>query len=171
MPLRDYGVLTARAVDRRREGGTDSPHYQILLAGQNGASFRGAVNVLSHEASSEVLFLVDENLRHPVTASLEALEPGWRPLPAQRGAANLDYVRANLFDPWAMRPLPSDASGQDNDLADLLDHYIQRAIADEAAGLSIFGQRWGPEPTTKDEVFGFLPGDGVHDVHMNQGND
>src|SRR4051794_3359015 len=171
MPLRDYGVLTARAVDRRREGGVETPHYQILLRGEDGASFRGAVNVLSQEAPSEVLYLVDEDLRHPITASLEALGPGWHALPPRPGAANLDYVRANLFDPAGLRPLPADASEPDNDLADLLDHYIQRAIADDAAGLSIFGQRWGPEPTTKDEVFGFLPGDGVHDVHMNQGND
>ena len=28
----------------------------------------------------------------------------------------------------------------------------------------------GPEATTWDKVFGFLPGNGVHDVHMNQGN-
>ena len=35
---------------------------------------------------------------------------------------------------------------------------------------SPFGQRWGPEPTIKDKVFGFLPGNGIHDIHMNQGN-
>lgn len=171
MPLRDYGVLTARAVDRRREGGVETPHYQILLRGEDGASFRGAVNVLSQEAPSEVLYLVDEDLRHPVTTSLAALGPGWHALPSQPGAANLDYVRANIFDASALRPLPADASGPDNDLADVLDHYVQRAIADDAARVSIFGQRWGPEPTTKDKAFGFLPGDGVHDVHMNQGND
>lgn len=34
-----------------------------------------------------------------------------------------------------------------------------------------FGQRWGPENHEPDKVFGFRPGNGVHDVHMNQGND
>jgi len=33
-----------------------------------------------------------------------------------------------------------------------------------------FGERWGPEPGTKDKYFGFLPGNGIHDIHMNQGN-
>ena len=28
----------------------------------------------------------------------------------------------------------------------------------------------GPEPQTKDKYFGFLPGNGIHDIHMNQGN-
>jgi uncharacterized protein YukJ len=165
------GSRDAAAQLRRREGAADTPHYQILLRGDDGASFRGAVNVLSQEAPSELLYLVDEDLRHPVTASLEALGAGWHPLRPRAGAANLDYVRANLFDRSGMRSLPPDASGPDNDLADVLDHYVQRAIADDAARVSIFGQRWGPEPTTKDKVFGFLPGEGVHDVHMNQGND
>jgi hypothetical protein len=69
-----------------------------------------------------------------------------------------------------MRPLPPESPGQDNDLADKLDHYIQRAIGDPGAGVYVFGERWGPEPSTRDKVFGFLPGNGVHDVHMNQGN-
>src|SRR5262249_2896363 len=83
---------------------------------------------------------------------------------------NLDYVRSNLFDPSRMRQLAPDVSGPDNDLADLLDHYVQRVAADADAALSVFGQRWGPEPTPPDKVFGFQPGNGVHDVHMNQGN-
>jgi hypothetical protein len=33
-----------------------------------------------------------------------------------------------------------------------------------------FGERWGPEANTTDKVFGFAPGNGVHDIHMNQGN-
>ena len=33
-----------------------------------------------------------------------------------------------------------------------------------------FGERWGPETGVKDKVFGFQPGNGVHDIHMNQGN-
>ena len=33
-----------------------------------------------------------------------------------------------------------------------------------------FGQRWGPEQGVTDKVFGFKPGNGIHDIHMNQGN-
>ncbi len=69
-----------------------------------------------------------------------------------------------------MRTLPPDVEGPDNDLADLLDHYVKRAVADPAARLYVFGSRFGPEPAVKDKVFGFQPGNGVHDVHMNQGN-
>src|SRR6266850_1863436 len=50
-----------------------------------------------------------------------------------------------------------------------IDHFVQRAMGDETSLLYAFGQRWGPE-TAKDKIFGFKPGNGVHDIHMNQGN-
>jgi len=36
--------------------------------------------------------------------------------------------------------------------------------------LYAFGETWGPEDV-KDKYFGFLPGNGIHDIHMNQSND
>ena len=170
MPLQGYGVLTAKVVDRRREGSGDTPHYQLHLKGDDGTDYRAAVNVKSQQSPSELLYLLDDDFHHPLTAALEGLGPGWHPLPPQPGGPNLDYVRANLFDAAKMRPLPPDVEGPDNDLPDLLEHYVQRAIADPAARLHVFGQRWGPEADKKDKIFGFLPGNGVHDVHMNQGN-
>jgi uncharacterized protein YukJ len=166
MPLRSYGVLVARAVDRRREGGTDSPHYQIRLADPVGVTFRAAVNVRSQEFPSELLYLVDDDLHHPITSGLSGLEPGWHPLPPRGG---LDYIRGNLFGRAAMRSLPPDLTGPDNDLADMLDHYVERAIGEPDALVYAFGERWGPE-SARDKVFGFRPGNGVHDIHMNQGN-
>ena len=89
-----------------------------------------AVNVLSKEHPSELLYVADEAFHHPLAT----------------------------------------APGPDNDLADKLHHFVERAEADPAARIYAFGQRWGPEATTRDKVFGFLPGNGVHDIHMNQGN-
>ena len=169
MALDRYGVLSARAVERRREGATDTPHFQIHAVDADGEHHRIAVNVQSQQSPSELLYVLDSDLRHPVTSELGALMPGWNALASQPGGASLDFIRANLFDPAQMRPLPPDVAGPDNDLADLLDHYIERAIADPAATLYAFGQRWGPEPQP-DKVFGFSPGGGVHDIHMNQGN-
>lgn len=33
-----------------------------------------------------------------------------------------------------------------------------------------FGEKWGPEKGKKDQYFKFVPGNGIHDIHMNQGN-
>ncbi|GAA3119232.1 DUF2278 family protein [Streptosporangium carneum] len=170
MPLKSYGVLVGRAVDRRREGRTDSPHYQIHLVDTAGVSYRVAVNVESQQAPSELLQFADEDFRHPLTQALPQTAAGWTGLPSRPGGAALDYIRGNLFDPAAVRPLPPDLPGVDNDLADKLDHYVQRAVADPAALVYAFGERWGPEPGVPDKIFGFRPGNGVHDIHMNQGN-
>jgi uncharacterized protein YukJ len=170
MPLEGYGVLTATAVDRVREGTGDSPHFQVHARGDDGTDYRLAINVKSQESPSDLLYLLDDDLKHPVTALVEALGSGFHPLAPAPGGPNLDYVRANLFDVSKMRALPPDVEGPDNDLPDLLDHYVQRAIADPEARLHAFGQRWGPEADTPDKVFGFTPGNGVHDMHMNQGN-
>ncbi|MFG3052761.1 DUF2278 family protein [Kitasatospora sp. NPDC048239] len=170
MPIKKYGVLAATAVERRREGSTDTPHYQIHLRDAHGTDYRAAVNVESQQAPSDLLFAVVEDFRHPVTGLLPDPGSGWTNLPSKPGTASLDYIRGNLFDPATLRTLPPDLAGADNDLADLLDHYVQRAINDQTAAVFLLGQRFGPEPTIPDKVFGFRPGNGVHDIHMNQGN-
>ena len=43
-------------------------------------------------------------------------------------------------------------------------------MADEEALVYAFGERWGPENNKADNYFGFVPGNGIHDIHMNQGN-
>jgi uncharacterized protein YukJ len=161
-----YGVLVARPVERRREAGSDSPHYQIRLAAQADVSYRAAVNVLSQESPSELLYAIVDDLRHPITAAVGGLATGWHPLPARGG---LDFVRGNLVTRAQMRPLAPDVAGPANDLADLLDLHIQHAISRPDALVYAFGAPWGPE-TARDKIFAFKPGNGVHDIHMNQGN-
>ena len=190
MPLRSYGVLVARPVGVRREGGTDTPHYQIHavtraadgVGGARGAlgpgdvpdatatDLRVAVNVMSAQSPPDLLYLVDDDFDHPVLADLPRASLGWLALPPGPGGPNLDFVRGNLFAREAMRQLPADADGPDNDLADLLDHYVTRAVADPGGRVYAFGERWPAEATVPDKIFGFLPGNGVHDIHMNQGN-
>jgi uncharacterized protein YukJ len=53
-----------------------------------------------------------------------------------------------------MRPLPPEVAGPDNDLADLLDHYMHRSRNDPGSRIFAFGQRWGPEDTTRDKIYG-----------------
>ncbi|GAA1957249.1 DUF2278 family protein [Agromyces allii] len=170
MSLNSYGLLKGRAVAKRREERSgSSPHYQIHLVDDAGANYRIAVNVLSQLAPSELLFIADEDFRHPLLAALPDAS-GWTPLPSAPGGASLDFIRGNLFDRTEMRLLPPSADGPDNDLADVFDHYVDRAIATPSVQVYAFGERWGPEQAKPDKVFGFAPGNGVHDIHMNQGN-
>ena len=169
MPLRNYGVLAGRVLGTRAEGGTGAPHFQIRVRGGD-AEFRVAVNVLSQQSPSELLYAADEAFDHPVLTGLPDLADGFALLPSAPARGAFDYIRGNLFDRESMRPLPSTRPGPDNDLADKLHHYVDRAQADPSSRLYAFGERWGPESGQADKIFGFSPGNGVHDIHMNQGN-
>ncbi|WP_148714441.1 DUF2278 family protein [Chitinolyticbacter meiyuanensis] len=168
MPLKNYGVLKGRPVARKLGAG-QSPHYQVHVVDDT-TDYRIAVNVASALSPSELEYLIESHFQHPFLDQLAALPIGWHTLPHQPGGPALDFIRANLFDPRKLVPLPFNVPGPDNDLNEKIDHYIQRALADEEATIYAFGERWGPEAGKKDKIFGFLPGNGVHDIHMNQGN-
>jgi uncharacterized protein YukJ len=179
-----YGVLKGRPIGRRFATSAN-PHYQVHLVDAT-TDYRIAVNVQSDvkkktkaTASGATLsvldlsiveYLVDDHFQHPITAGLPQLKLGFTPLEKKPGGLALDFIRANLFDRSRMKPLPFNLPGPDNDLNEQLDKYIQQAMADEEALVYAFGSRWGPEPGQKDKIFGFLPGNGIHDIHMNQGN-
>ena len=168
MPLKSYGVLKGRPVNRQLGSGTN-PHYQIHIVDDT-THYRIAVNVASQLAPSELEFLVDSRFDHPILAELINKPLGWLPLPPRPGGLALDFIRGNLFDPRDMRVLPFNVPGLDNDLNEKIDQFVQRAMADEEALVYAFGERWGPENNVTDKIFGFIPGNGVHDIHMNQAN-
>jgi uncharacterized protein YukJ len=169
MPLQRYGVLKGSVVDARREDDPDTPHYQVHLRA-NGTSYRLAVNVKSMMSPSELLFLVDDRFRHPVIAGLPGLPHGFTELQREPGSLALDFIRGNLFDRLRLRPLPHNLPGPDNDLSDRVEHYVGRASQEHGSEVYAFGERWGPEQDERDKIFGFQPGNGIHDIHMNQGN-
>lgn len=167
-----YGVLTGRALDLRVERHGASPHVQILVDG-GGIPYRAAINVRSSHArpvSSDLLFLIDRDLRHPLAARVRAQPDGFIELDSERGGLAIDYQRGGLFDRRAMRRIPTHLPGPNNDLADALEALIGAAVADGSCRLHVYGHRWGPERDDPDAIFGFLPGNGIHDVHMNQGS-
>ncbi|MEU4161434.1 DUF2278 family protein [Actinoplanes sp. NPDC026670] len=167
MPLKRYGVLRAAVIDRRIET-DDTPHYQIHLRAA-GVDYRAAVNVRSQLAPPDLLYLGVDNFDHPILEQAGRLPEGFTEVESRRGGVAIDFIRGNLFDRFAMRPAPATKPGPDNDLGEFLDHYVQKALGDPEARAYVFGEAWGPEPTA-DKIFGFRPGNGVHDVHMNQGN-
>ncbi|MFT3924560.1 MAG: DUF2278 family protein [Myxococcales bacterium] len=166
MPLKNYGVLKGSVIDRTLASGSN-PHYQIHVVDDT-TDYRIAVNVQSQDGS-QVEYLVVSHFEHPISEGLRELERGYRKLTGSPNPLALDYIRSNVADPRSFIPLPMAAPGPDNDLNEKLDHFVQRAMSDEEAEIYAFGEKWGPE-NKKDKVFGFLPGNGIHDIHMNQGN-
>ena len=168
MPLKNYGILKGKAIEVR-PGAGQNPHYQVYVVDDT-TDYRIAINVQSKLAPSELEYLIDDRFNHPILALLQEIPPGFTKIASKPGTTALDYIRGNLFDRTKMRPLPFNVPGLDNDLNEKIDNVMQRAVADEEAVVYAFGERWGPEKNKKDKYFGFLPGNGIHDIHMNQSN-
>lgn len=170
MPIANYSILKGRVKDRKRAT-AQSAHFQILIEDAQGVQYRVAVNAKSKVAPSEVLYFFSDNYTHEILDKIAQakLPTGLTAVPSKPNGLALDFVRRNLFDTAQMQPLPLEVPGEDNDLNDKLDLYIQRAMNNPDAELYAFGEPWGPE-TKPDQYFAFLPGRGIHDIHMNQGN-
>ena len=172
MEIESYSLFTGRVVDQQPESSSKTPHYHILLEG-GGQRFRVAVNTrsgTSHHRKSDLLYFADDDFRHEVTWRLANVDDGDLRVDSRPGGLALDYQRGGMFDRRHMRRIPANRPGARNDLVDELDFYVKRLRTDPTSRLHAFGTRWGPEFRRPDHVFGFTPSNGIHDVHMNQGN-
>lgn len=166
MPISNYSILKAKVVDSRFASGAN-PHYQIKVVDDDN-EYRIAVNVRSQDGS-DLQYVLNSQWSHPIQDDLDRLELGLHGIQNRPGGTALDYIRANVVDPRLFVTIPMNLPGPDNDLNEKLNHYVQRAMADESAILYSFGEPWGPE-NKRDKIFGFKPGNGIHNIHQNQGN-
>ena len=166
MGIPAYGVLVGRVSDRQLATPKKN-HYEVRVEAA-GASYRIAVNVQSQD-KSEVLYHVVDNFVHPLTAQLGALADGRHPLQSQPGGLALDFTRQNLVTRAQMEALPLSAPGTDNDLNDKIDKYVTDAMSSAAPRIYAFGSYF-LDAGKPDPYFNFTPGQGIHDVHFNQGN-
>src|SRR5262249_31408565 len=61
----------------------------------------------------------------------------------------------------------------DNDLNDKIGFFVKKAQDSPTARVFVYGSAWPDDPTHpggQDKIFHFHPDQGIHDVHMNQGN-
>lgn len=114
------------------------------MIGEENVEYRIAVNAQSIAEQPELLYLVDENFNASAITILPTMDNGYTPINENNKEIALDYIRSNLFDSSKMKTLPSDLKGENNDLHDLLNKYILKAI-DEKATIYIYGSKFGPE--------------------------
>ncbi len=164
---RKYGVLVGKIKDGIEQPAGKSPHYEIWVDA-GGKNFRIAVNVRSVDGS-DVLAYFDPNYDMPTKENLAALaggQPGFRPIETGPDGDGLDYLRDDLFPLDKMALIPPDGAGVT--LSNLLDGQIERAKADSEATVIAFGEHF--QDAGSDETFHFSPEEGIHDIHMMQGN-
>ncbi|MGL4521663.1 MAG: DUF2278 family protein [Bacilli bacterium] len=168
MAVANYGVLKGKVIQLKEERDDQTPHFQLLMQ-SNERLWRIAVNVLSSSKESELLYCVDNDFRNKNTESLHLLPVGWHELEGKSKELRVDYVQSNFFNPAEMKIVPHHVEGENNDLNDWFASLFSKAQR-ENADVYVFGSRFGPEKK-KDKIFGFEPAKGVHNVHMNQGNE
>jgi uncharacterized protein YukJ len=167
MATLNYGVLKGTVTGHLRDA--DDDHYQILVSAGN-TMFRIAVNVKSSLKPPDLLFQSLTSLPASLTQQLTALPAGFKKLASKAGGLAQDFVRGGNVKTDKFKVVPGDAPGVDNDLKDTMESAVLAAIGQQGSLVYAFGARFGPEKA-KDKYFKFTPGNGTHDIHMNQGND
>jgi uncharacterized protein YukJ len=178
MPIQSYSVLAGDPTGGKVVGGA-SAHYQITMQAAGGP-FTVAVNIQSMDGS-EVLYAIVENFTPPDLADLQALPMGMTKLKSAPGGLALDFVRSQVNgkpmitkDQMTLLPKPLKGkeaqalSAQDRTLQEARAKALQNAviallnmtIADKDGVIYAFGSAYADGGKV----------DGIHDIHMNQGN-
>ena len=174
MPIAHYSVLSGQPTSGKVVTGS-STHYQIAMQA-GGGPFTVAVNIQSVDGS-EVLYAIEENFTPPNLSALEVLPSGMTALASAPGGLALDFVRdrihgAPMISRAQMTLLPQfrprGLSEEDRMLSRARASALQNAvvtllnmtIADKDGVLYAFGSAYSDSGKI----------DGIHDIHMNQGN-
>jgi uncharacterized protein YukJ len=165
MPLKNYGVWVGYPRRYVAEKDKDTPHLQLYFTDrkdQDQGKFRAAINIKSSTPeNARLAYWFVREFRNPITQDLEGLEDGWRDLKAAKKSPALDYIRGNLFNPMTGTLLDHDRPGEKNDIIDFVSPILDEAIKRKAK-VYLYGEQFPG---------GNRSAEGIHDVHMNQGND
>ncbi len=156
MPIPNYSVLAGHPTDGELvwpHNHQKPPHFMIKVP-VGSRTFSVAVNVQSEDLS-EVLYLIDFQFRPPQEDALRALSEGLTALDSEPGGLALDFVRQKLVRPADMHLLPKPSLGHGAQLLGAVQTLLGAARQDPDSMLYAFGSSFP---------------DGIHDIHMNQGN-
>lgn len=164
MPIKKYGVWKAKPVSAIFQKENQTPHLELTFSDGEFGQARAAINIKSGDRKeSRLVYWSDKDFKHPIVSQLEDLNTGFTLLQGTEeqklGGLALDYIRGNLFQRQNGKILPHNIPGPNNDIIDALQPIVDEAISLQAT-IYLYGSR-----------FDDRNGDtGIHDVHMNQGN-
>lgn len=176
MPIQSYSLLKGTPTKGQVVSGA-SAHYQITVAA-TGGPFTVAVNIQSVDGS-EVLYAIEPNFTPP--ASLAAVASGIHALSSKPSGLALDFVRETIAGkPMIQRaqmkllPVATDTAAfiEEVRAADHRHERTQHALSN--AVVTLLNQAVS-QPGSLVYAFGSAfqdagVTDGIHDIHMNQGN-
>ena len=158
MPITNYSVLKGNPTAGKVVSGK-SPHYQIVVAAPGGP-FTVAVNIRSVDGS-EVMYAINGAFVPPDLDGLLALPAGMTALDSVPGGLALDFVRSIVgANPMVQKSDMALLPFTSSDLHDAVVDLLNQTVADADGTLYAFGSAFADSGQV----------DGIHDIHMNQGN-
>ncbi|EMD01222.1 hypothetical protein BAUCODRAFT_29663 [Baudoinia panamericana UAMH 10762] len=134
-----------------------SPHINLKFS-DGSKDHEANINVASTDADPDLVYWLHRQWHHPITKGLTSLQDGVHKITASEPGSglSLDFLRTKpaLLTLSAGRVLPNNKSGPNNDILDQLKPILDDAIQAKA----------------KVYIFGADYGQGIDDVHMNQGS-
>jgi uncharacterized protein YukJ len=154
-----------------------NPHLWVILEA-NGEQWFATINVRSDKdalgepaGKSYLYYLVDTDFDHPFIPSILARPQCLSAVERSFASGALDFQRAGLFDPNAMRILPPEGPGRDG-LVQRLTSILQLA-KDQDCDVFFYGNAFSKDnPRQTAAAFGYTPPTpfGLDNVHMAPGD-
>lgn len=166
-------ILKGSAIDAKLFGRNprQRPHYHLLVKA-NDRQFDVAINIASEAPGQDVrvLYAIKQNITPPQADALLHLNDGMYNLPAE-GLQGIDYVSDHLVSKDEMKLLPLfDRSAPIEDQGEpTIKQLVGEVIAEPDTIVIAFGHRYD-NTGGKNPCWGYSPDDGIHNIHMNQGN-
>lgn len=152
---------TRKRVMEGHAGRGKHKHYRIKVDA-GGKVYGVAINVYSYEAPHALRYWCFDNYRAGLVERVAVLADGvYHELGRGHDSLAVDYIRGGLFDMSCKNVLPAPGPDDDNStvLEGILDAWCRQAVCDDAIKACVWGIGYGNREIV-----------GVHDVHMNQGN-
>jgi uncharacterized protein YukJ len=161
-----YGILKCKVVSDPQLKATRRKHetqyhlhstLEITLPGGSTAHWDSAINVGTNDSDDLLSYKLVYDFRHQIVGELQAAKSGFLDLTRTDLLPALDFLRSDVLratGPWRQSDV-MDGSMEAEPVASLL--RLLRAAKANQYYVYVFGRK-------------YTDGDGIHDVHMNQGS-
>ncbi|KAH8205746.1 hypothetical protein TruAng_000022 [Truncatella angustata] len=158
MTIQRYGVWRGTAT-KWEPTQQDNDHGHITFTDGTTDDLDCAVDVKSKDSDSRIVFwnVVSFDESHPLAAKLVNISEGYQSITSHTPSGlGLDYLKGGLVNVQQGRILDYNESGPNNDILDFLNPILNAAVS-QKADMYLYGSQ-------------YEEGDGIHDIHMNQGD-
>ncbi|MBW3057648.1 DUF2278 family protein [Spiroplasma poulsonii] len=137
-----------------------NPHFDLEITDKNNWTYTVNINVRSRIKPHDVLYFIKQNYQNDIVDRCFSLDDTVHSnLTTGDDGYCLDYLKGKLFDHNFVTVLPYVGEKETSALETLFSQMISPTLNNSKYRIGIWGMSYGD------------PIDGVHNVHMNQGNE